>query len=54
MSLNQIIKAIGYALIACFGKAALADAILYTDKSKVKIGAVGLRAKLRLMSRKQS
>jgi len=38
MSLNQIIKAIGYAVIVCFGQAALADVIPYTDKSKVKLG----------------
>ena len=38
MSLNQIIKAIGYALIACFGQVAVADAIPHTDKSKVNLG----------------
>lgn len=38
MSLNQVIKAIGFVAIACFGQVALADAIPYTDKSKVNLG----------------
>lgn len=38
MNLNQIITAIGCAVIACSGQVAIADAIPYTDKSKVNLG----------------
>jgi len=38
MSLNQIIKAVGFVVIACFGRVALADTIPYTDISKVNLG----------------